>query len=187
MVICRIEERNPLIKLRSDAVDLLKIIRHAVEAFWIKHLELHPNFLSEESNRLSRDNLLENMNQEAPTQDPTINGYSPLKETFNSTPIGTTPSQLATPVAGTPLKRPNQRASVPDINVPFSALRAAPEHGNIPLNQDKSFEKNERLARVLFFDLPSEGKDGSLSFLAASCVKLVFDVEWTNDTAESYL
>jgi len=37
------------------------------------------------------------------------------------------------------------------------------------------FGKNELFARRLFFDLPSFGAEGSNSYLAASCIKIVFD------------
>lgn len=43
---------------------------------------------------------------------------------------------------------------------------------------DYSFEKNEKLARRLFFDLPQDGKDGTMAALAATCVKLLFVVQW---------
>ena len=48
-------------------------------------------------------------------------------------------------------------------------------------NVDTSFEKNDRLARRLFFDLPQEGKDGTMSYLAKSCVRNCFDVSWAGD------
>lgn len=37
-----------------------------------------------------------------------------------------------------------------------------------------AFEKHERLARRLFFDLPQDGSAGTMSYLACSCVKLAF-------------
>lgn len=40
---------------------------------------------------------------------------------------------------------------------------------------ENGFEHNELFARRLFFDLPSGGRDGSNSFLAAACIKMVFD------------
>ncbi|KAJ3104027.1 hypothetical protein HDU97_009574 [Phlyctochytrium planicorne] len=51
---------------------------------------------------------------------------------------------------------------------------------------DMSFEKNDKLATRLFFDLPPEGKEGTMSFLAESCVRLCFDVKWAghDETAQ---
>ena len=44
---------------------------------------------------------------------------------------------------------------------------------------DYRFEKNEKFARRLFFDLPEEGENGTHAYLAESCVKLAFNVKWT--------
>ncbi|TPX45369.1 hypothetical protein SeMB42_g04038 [Synchytrium endobioticum] len=46
------------------------------------------------------------------------------------------------------------------------------------LGGDISFERNERLARRMFFDLPADGKDGTMAVLASSCVRVCFDVKW---------
>ncbi|KAJ3120440.1 hypothetical protein HK098_004590 [Nowakowskiella sp. JEL0407] len=45
----------------------------------------------------------------------------------------------------------------------------------------QAFDKNEKLARRLFYDLPQDGPDGTMSFLATSCVRLVFDVLWSDE------
>jgi len=44
--------------------------------------------------------------------------------------------------------------------------------------RDMSFDKNEKLARRMFFDLPQNEGEGSMFYLAQACVRLVFDVEW---------
>jgi hypothetical protein len=46
---------------------------------------------------------------------------------------------------------------------------------------DLSFEKNERLARRLFFDVRQDGESGTMAYLASSCIKLVFGVKWHGD------
>ncbi|KAI8846484.1 glycosyl hydrolases family 15-domain-containing protein [Chytridium lagenaria] len=57
---------------------------------------------------------------------------------------------------------------------------------------DVTFEKNVGLAKRLFLDLPPEGKDGTMTYLAESCVRLCFDVKWAGsdglgyETHESY-
>ncbi|KAJ3212966.1 hypothetical protein HDU67_003496 [Dinochytrium kinnereticum] len=51
---------------------------------------------------------------------------------------------------------------------------------------DLSFDKNDRLARRLFFDLPAEGKDGTMSYLAESCVRLCFDVKWAGSDGTAH-
>ena len=171
VVIARIEERNPLIKLNSGTIDLLKIIKEAVKGFWQKLLESNPNLLDQSG----ANNTGEAIND---TLKPL-----PVKENASNTLSAPSPSKGSS--ASPAVKRPNHRASIPDsAAATYSHLRTTLEHQNIPVALDKSFEKNERLARVLFFDLPSEGKEGTLSFLAAACVKLVFDVQWTNDSIE---
>ncbi|KAI9366911.1 glycosyl hydrolases family 15-domain-containing protein [Zopfochytrium polystomum] len=39
--------------------------------------------------------------------------------------------------------------------------------------------RRERLARRVFYDLPMEGRFGTMTFLARSCVRLCFDVCWS--------
>ncbi|KAJ3400280.1 hypothetical protein HDU80_007107 [Chytriomyces hyalinus] len=46
---------------------------------------------------------------------------------------------------------------------------------------DLSFEKNERFARRLFFDLEQEGKEGTMAYLAKSSVRISFDVSWLGE------
>jgi hypothetical protein len=64
-----------------------------------------------------------------------------------------------------------------------------PQSPNVPPQPktDLSFEGNERLARRLFFDLPSDGKDGSMACLARSCVPLCFDIHWRGDVEKTFL
>ncbi|KAJ3379922.1 hypothetical protein HDU84_006316 [Entophlyctis sp. JEL0112] len=50
-----------------------------------------------------------------------------------------------------------------------------------PDGKNTSFEKNERLARRLFFDLAQEGNEGTMSYLAKSSVRLSFDLSWLDD------
>ncbi|KAJ3232420.1 hypothetical protein HDU78_007167 [Chytriomyces hyalinus] len=51
---------------------------------------------------------------------------------------------------------------------------------------DLSFEKNERFARRLFFDLEQEGKEGTMAYLAKSSVRISFDVGWLGDMAAGH-
>ncbi|KAI8621677.1 glycosyl hydrolases family 15-domain-containing protein [Chytriomyces sp. MP71] len=48
---------------------------------------------------------------------------------------------------------------------------------------DLSFEKNERFARRLFFDLEQEGKEGTMAYLAKSAVRISFDVSWLGENS----
>ncbi|KAI8814804.1 glycosyl hydrolases family 15-domain-containing protein [Cladochytrium replicatum] len=102
MVISRIEERNPEIKVKGATIDLMKIIRDAVQRFWSQWIG--------------------------------VNG---------------------------------------------KALGVSAAH-------DVTFERNERLARRLFFDLAQDGKDGTMGYLATSCVRLVFDVVFLSSAMAGY-
>lgn len=190
VVISRIEERNPLITLHCGAIDVLHIIREAIRTFWGKHLEANPHFLGPAAASTGPGKGVD-MSPLQGSSDGSKAGkkkghevslVSGISGPHSLSPVetNTTTSYPATPATNGP-KRPNQRASVPDKN--FSGLRKALDHDVIPVAPDTSFEQNERLARVLFLDLPSEGREGTLSYLAAACVRLVFDVEWTNDDA----
>ncbi len=83
------------------------------------------------------------------------------------------------PINSPALKRPNKLANVPTTS---PVTKVAPkENESLQLNSlETTFEANEKLARKLFFDLPSDGKDGTMGILAASCVRLVFGVNWTS-------
>ncbi|KAJ3333303.1 Phosphorylase b kinase regulatory subunit alpha [Blyttiomyces sp. JEL0837] len=60
----------------------------------------------------------------------------------------------------------------------------SPQGSFTNIYSDTSFERNERLARRLFFDLPQEGREGSMSYLAKSCVRICFDVSWAGDNTD---
>ncbi|ORY50715.1 phosphorylase kinase alphabeta [Rhizoclosmatium globosum] len=50
-------------------------------------------------------------------------------------------------------------------------------------SSDLSFEKNERFARRLFFDLAQEGNEGTMAYLAKSSVRISFDVSWLGENS----
>ncbi|KAJ3028494.1 UNVERIFIED_CONTAM: hypothetical protein HDU68_001562 [Siphonaria sp. JEL0065] len=69
----------------------------------------------------------------------------------------------------------------------FVSSLEAKTHSPRPESQnntpDLSFEKNERFARRLFFDLAQEGKDGTMAYLAKSSVRISFDVGWLGENS----
>ena len=84
----------------------------------------------------------------------------------------------------------NSRLSASATSTPSTPTLSTARRRDIP--DYLAYEKNERLAKRLFFDLPedcyvdfndSNQQSGqcSKSFLAESCVKLCFTVKWANE------
>ena len=107
VVISRISESNPVMKIHSGTIDMLKIVRDAVSRHWDYWISINDNQISD--------------------------------------------------ITGPAIESTNERKN------------------NI------SFETNEKVARRMFFDLPQNDSEGSMFYLAESCVRLVFDVRWNGD------
>ncbi|KAJ3135016.1 hypothetical protein HK100_003153 [Physocladia obscura] len=61
-----------------------------------------------------------------------------------------------------------------------SELKIDSESKDEPAVLDLSFEKHEKIARRLFFDLAQEGEEGTMAYLAKSSVQISFAVGWQN-------
>jgi hypothetical protein len=95
---------------------------------------------------------------ETPTQ---LNGMNSKSSVFKDSPS---------------MRRPNSKATAP-LN---SVLKIGTENPRLS-ETDHRFEANEKFARLLFLDLPLEGKIGTLNFLAAACMNECFEVELSSD------
>lgn len=85
-------------------------------------------------------------------------------------PIGLSVVHSISSREGTPANSPALAA--PDAK-PAAPIKGGPS--------DLSFKTNERLARRMFFDLRQDGERGTMSYLASSCIKLVFGVVWKDN------
>ncbi|RKO84593.1 hypothetical protein BDK51DRAFT_32875, partial [Blyttiomyces helicus] len=131
VVISSLGERNPEIQLNaSETIDLLSVVRTAIETFWIKYTA---------NNRKIIEDAV------APSSASADDGALP-----GAGCSSTTPSLLA-----------SVECAVPGLDRP-------------PV--DIGFGARERLARRVFFDLPQEGPDGTMAFLAEACVRSAFAV-----------
>ncbi|TPX33444.1 hypothetical protein SmJEL517_g03657 [Synchytrium microbalum] len=112
VVIARMIERNPELRIKEGTLDLLAIVRDAILRCWTK-------FIAEKRGE-------------------TIPAGAENKDAV-TTPHGGADPEVAKFIEG--------------------------------LSPDKI----ERLARRLFFDLPCDGKDGTMAYLASSCLRACFD------------
>ncbi|KAJ3149095.1 hypothetical protein HDU86_007038 [Geranomyces michiganensis] len=150
MLISRIEERNPKVHLKNARLDLLTIIRDAIEKFW-------EHWTSEHSAASS------------PVASGELDDASAATPQQPQQPASLVHRVVSSIASGLP--RSASQLSV-DTGTPTLGGGAG---GGFAGVDDWSFERHERVARRLFFDLPQEGSDGTMSFLAASCVRLMFD------------
>ena len=150
MVISKINESNPLSKIRKDQViDISKIIKLALQSYWLHLLSENPQLWD-----TPPDTINSNLKQ-----------IDPLSKVSDFSPA---------------MKRPNAKATAPI----HSILKVGMENPK-PSETDRSFEANENFARLLFLDLPLEGKIGTLNLLAGACMKECFDVDINITTAYS--
>jgi hypothetical protein len=144
VVISKINDANPLAKLKNIVLNISGIIRLAIEAYW--------NYVVTENRHLFE------LKGEISTQ---------LSRMFSTDSISKDSPAM---------KRPNSKATAPL----HSVLKVAGEKPKLS-ETDQSFEANEKLARLLFLDLPLEGKVGTLNILASACMKECFDLELSSD------
>lgn len=158
MVISRIAERNPEIKLKKGRLELMAIIRDAIEKFWDHWTTEHA---------ASANGSAEN----------TDGDLSSGTGSGEIGPLHTSPQpQLSRPGV-------NRTISQLSVNTNFGAdvasspnLFSNTDGSTFNIGGDWSFDRHERVARRLFFDLPQDGKGGTMDYLAASCVSIVFNV-----------
>jgi hypothetical protein len=144
VVISKINDANPLAKLRNVVLNISGIIRLAIQAYWEYLVAGNPQLFDlkgEISTQLSRMYSTDSLSSDTPA-----------------------------------MKRPNSKATAPL----HSVLKVAGEKPKLS-ETDQSFEANEKFARLLFLDLPLEGKVGTLNILASACMKECFDLELSSD------
>ncbi|TPX56330.1 hypothetical protein PhCBS80983_g04610 [Powellomyces hirtus] len=167
MLVYRINQRNPEIRLKKGRLDLLAIIRDAIMAFWTLWTADHA--AAAQSPRTP-----DHHHHPAPEPTPAPSDHHPADP--NPPPpflhrvaiIARSHSQLNIDT-GTPTS-PHATTDT----AAASTTTAANTTTTTPM--DWAFERHERVARRVFFDLPQEGPQGTMAFLAQSCVRLMFDV-----------
>ena len=173
VIISRLSERNPELHLTSDkTVSLLPIIREAMTRFW-------DVWVAEQQAAAA---AVETVDGEPATTPPATDRPSSPRPIHHPPPLLSRYVKSGSPpVSQTNLAQADgSEAAQPKTSLSPSISTAsffAQMEGG-PDSADWSYERNEKLARKLFFDLPQEGKEGTLNYLASSCVKLVFDVKW---------
>jgi hypothetical protein len=174
-VISRIEERNPELQLTESGFDLKALIGDSIKTFWEKW-------------------ICERVNQDIVT--PLIHRTEVVKKAIDSavSPLHPYPPKVESMITKSSLQVESstvQKISkqVGDVKVHQNNTRLhdqleTPTTSNWP-GADLSYEKNDRLARRIFFDLRQDGANGTMSYLAAACVRHAFGVSWTTDHASS--
>ncbi|KAI9206273.1 glycosyl hydrolases family 15-domain-containing protein [Polychytrium aggregatum] len=152
-VIHRIGDRNPEIQIKPDALDLMKVVRAAIQNYWQDWAKKSPNLEAMSAFTDAVDDIQECNDLHCPRP-------SAIAQSSEAKGNGA-PGQ------------PPRRSSPP--------LEKMKEGAKMQISPDLTFERNERLARRLFFDLPQDGKDGTMAYLATSCVRLLFDVKWSSE------
>lgn len=160
-MIDKIEERNPEISLKRKCVDILDLIRSANEDFW-------KNWVAEQSHLAHLLPL-----SVKPNKAPLNISNTDIKNTL----------LLDIPGKSSGLKlihTHNRRRSNTDFfsSSIYTNLEVINSNTTDNVETDLSFDKNDRLARRLFFDLRQDGPAGTMSYLATSCIKLIFGVNW---------
>lgn len=163
VVISRIEERNPELTLCEKPIDLKVLIDDAIKGFWDK-------WISEQSNQ----NFISPFISKTVKKAIDTSAFSPL---VTGPPLDL-PDTKKMHIQITALQSVSRR--IGDVKSSTSSLHDKLEPPTNSPNQgtDLSFEKNERLARRIFFDLRQDGNNGTMSYLAASCVRHAFGVSW---------
>eukprot|EP00842_Homolaphlyctis_polyrhiza_P003728 jgi/Hompol1/4356/HPOL_001754-RA len=171
VVISRIEDRNPEIKLTGKPIPVLQIIRVAVAKFW-------HNWISEQGHGTASSTA--SARAFAGIEAETVIASSVVGQTQGTGPHE---SKHLPSLNASEIQQHAQRVSESTSKSDASSLVANLEQLDLsPHTQyapGLSFEKNERLARRLFFDLPDDGPHGSMFFLASACVQSIFDVRWS--------
>ncbi|KNC99179.1 uncharacterized protein SPPG_05434 [Spizellomyces punctatus DAOM BR117] len=219
MVISRIGERNPEIQLRKGRLDLMSIIRDAIETFWNQWVKEHassqqPSVQASQQTDKEGTGEIPNLVQQvmSPLQPPLMSRTSgrSLSGLSVNTNVGEGRLNSSTALYANLECTPAQQAGLlsQPSSATFTNFPSLPaQSGTNNVGNDWSFERNERIARRLFFDLPQDaissttsssfaGSEtdsalgsmsttsstvheigGTMEFLAGSCVKLLCDVK----------
>jgi hypothetical protein len=173
VVISRIEERNPELTLVDGLIDLKRLILEAVKSFW----EL---WISKQANQgIVKPSRLPIFQKVVDTvaYTPIINGPPSAEiDGSNQKLLGELGIKNATRMLDEKtIQKPGASSLHQNLDLGVSTSGGDSINGS-----DLSFEKNDRLARRLFFDLRQDGANGTMSYLASACVRLAFGVSWSN-------
>ncbi|KAJ3015878.1 hypothetical protein HKX48_004326 [Thoreauomyces humboldtii] len=147
MLICRVFERNPSVKLRKARLDVLSLVRDAIECFWRKWSEQRSTNTTPTSPTIPDATTSVDDEKRIPPTPPFLNRNSGLTRSQSGLTVDTAqpPSAVATALfIDALLMAPHLQSA----GSQQSATASGP---------DWSFERHERVARRLFFDLPQDG------------------------------
>lgn len=159
MVISKIQNRNPELRIGNQVIDLGAIIRDAIQRFWEKWAsEVGANVASA---------YLASLN--SPSQNVSL---SESVTTSQSAKTAGTPSLniVVNAANGHGDAVAESDALLKSTSDSLSSLNSVISTTGFQDN-DMTFERNERIARRLFFDLPQEGPSGTISYLAGACAR----------------
>ncbi|KAI8822902.1 glycosyl hydrolases family 15-domain-containing protein [Fimicolochytrium jonesii] len=180
MVINRLGERNPSISLQHRRVDLLAIIRDAVERHWDDWVASHASDIAGSSDPdVNADGQGSPQQKTQSLQPSTPNTPRRTSNTAPGNEVHPLLSRIGLVRAASQLSvdtgAGSESGSSHGGSVPVSAAPGAVNGQPLVLPQgDWSFQRHERLARRLFFDLPHDGKDGTTGYLGGSSGRLLF-------------
>jgi hypothetical protein len=167
VVISKIEERNPELTLTENGFDLKILINESIKMFWDKWVSekanqtiLTPLITKTEIVKKAIDSALSPIHTGPLSPPPKSNGTHPIELQILQTMSQSIGNRLTSP------------SSLHD-------KLETPTTSETP-GADLSYEKNDRLARRIFFDLRQDGASGTMSYLADACVRHAFGVSWTS-------
>ncbi|KAI8900409.1 glycosyl hydrolases family 15-domain-containing protein [Globomyces pollinis-pini] len=176
VVISRIEERNPELTLIGSVIDLRSLIKEAIIAFW-------NSWISEQYNQIALTPLI------CKTDD-----IQKVIDNSSNTPL--IELSLDIPKAERVIKDRDTSPRISDVSaqaqakaktVLKNAKRCAEDEQQEKKEDDSefSYDKNDKLARRIFFDVRQDGVNGTMSYLATACVRHAFGVVWTPERANA--
>ncbi|KAI9091438.1 glycosyl hydrolases family 15-domain-containing protein [Phlyctochytrium arcticum] len=233
MVVSRIGERNPEIRLRKGCLEVMAIIRDAIERFWegwVRDNDVLKAIGQQMAGAMGADEAAEDENSAGSPPSAFTSSSSLMTSSVSgrggrgglsvhtntegrATPLcasidGTSvPSLTRAAIHGATPTNSSATTMTPSSTTSTAAASVRPSLLNPQETRDSTtattppatnpppraatfaetwaFERHERLARRLFFDLPQEGDTntsreeggaGTMEYLAESCVRLICDV-----------
>ena len=158
VVISRLHERNPELKINHEGFDLQALVAHSIETFW-------NSWIQDDQNQSIISPLAANRSL-----------FQKVVDSASLSPI--------VPTGPTLQKRSSALKASMSMDQ-LSIVSDQPSLQDVNSEHDYSFQKNFKLARRIFFDLRQDGQNGTMSYLAATCVKLAFGVAWDAEQMEN--
>ncbi|KAJ3272324.1 hypothetical protein HDV01_005758 [Terramyces sp. JEL0728] len=166
VVISRIEERNPELSLSGRTINMIDLINEAISQFWDK-------WISEKSN----ENVVTPLIHKAPIIHQAVQSVVSTPITKNAPAHNDEDTPISLEAVQTAARRISE---VPPKESGLHADFEARPTVTTKAGSDLSYERNQRLARRIFFDLRQDGPQGTMSYLAIACVRHAFGVSWSN-------